>query len=287
MREFAAFAASLASRDLDFTTVDIRSLAFLTDLALRRLAGSTVEDRGQYIAVRTPSNPTFRWGNFDLLAAPPPPDEVPRVLARYDADLPDGDFRTFGVDGTTNQAAALAPMTESGLHLEAATVMTATSVHAPPRPNRSVRCRILESDDDWAQRVEVSVAVDAADPDSSDGAGYRTFAERRAVADRGLCEAGHGAWWGAFVDDRLVASMGLVDAGDRLARFQSVETHPGYRGQGIAGTLVHRVASYGFDEVGARTLVMVADPDYVAIRVYRSVGFADTEMQTQLEQRQR
>lgn len=275
------------AENLDFTIVEIRSLAFLTDLALLRLAGSTVEDRGQYVAVRTPANPTFRWGNFDLLASPPAADKVPGVLMRYDADLPDGDFRTFGVDGTTDQVAALAPLVDAGLQIDTATVMTATSVHAPPRPHRSVRCRVLVTDDDWAQRVEVSVAVDAADPDSSDGAGYRTFAERRAVADRELCKSGHGAWWGAFVDDRLVASMGLVDAGARLARFQSVETHPDHRGQGIAGTLVHRVAAYGFDEIGARTLVMVADPAYLAIRVYRSVGFADTEMQTMLEQRPR
>ncbi len=267
--------------------MEIRSLAFLTDLALLRLAGSTVEDRGQYVAVRTPDNPTFRWGNFDLLATPPAAHEVAGVLARYDADLPDGDFRTFGVDGATDQGAALAPLIEAGLRVDAATVMTATSVHAPPRPNESVRCRVLATDDDWVQRVEVSVAVDAADPDRSDGGGYRTFAERRAVADRALCEAGHGAWWGAFVEDRLVASMGLVDAGDGLARFQSVETHPDHRGQGIAGTLVHRVAAYGFEEIGARTLVMVADPDYLAIRVYRSVGFADTERQTLLEQRPR
>ncbi|UMG92425.1 GNAT family N-acetyltransferase [Nocardioides sp. TF02-7] len=267
--------------------MEIRSLAFRTDLALLRLAGSTVEDRGQYVAVRTQANPTFRWGNFDLLAVPPAADEVADVLARYDADLPDGDFRTFGVDGTTDQAAALAPMLEAGLRIDAATVMTATSVHAPPRPNRSVQCRTLATDDDWAQRVELSVAVDAADPDGSEGAGYRTFAERRADADRALCEAGHGTWWGAFAGDRLVASMGLVDAGSGLARFQSVETHPDHRGQGIAGTLVHRVAAHGFDEVGAHTLVMVADPDYLAIRVYRSVGFTDTETQTQLEQRSR
>jgi ribosomal protein S18 acetylase RimI-like enzyme len=267
--------------------VETRSLAFRTDLALLRLAGSTVEDRGSYVAVRTPANPTFRWGNFDLLATPPAAEEVAGVLARYDTDLPNGDFRTFGVDGTTDQSTALAPLTEAGLHMDAATVMTATTVHAPPRPNRSVLCRTLATDDDWAQRVEVSVAVNAADQDSSGGVGYRTFAERRAVADRALCEAGNGAWWGAFAGDRLVASMGLVDAGDRLARFQSVETHPGHRGQGIAGTLVHRVAAYGFDEMGARTLVMVADPDYLAIRVYRSVGFADTETQTLLEQRPR
>ena len=44
---------------------------------------------------------------------------------------------------------------------------------------------------------------------------------------------------------------------------------------------------YAFDERGARTLVMVADPDYLAIRVYRSVGFDDTEVQTQLIQQAR
>nr|MBA2558703.1 GNAT family N-acetyltransferase [Propionibacteriales bacterium] len=31
------------------------------------------------------------------------------------------------------------------------------------------------------------------------------------------------------------------------------------------------------------TLVMVADPDYPAIRLYRSLGFVDTETQLQAE----
>jgi hypothetical protein len=46
---------------------------------------------------------------------------------------------------------------------------------------------------------------------------------------------------------------------------------------------VHHASRYGFDELGARTLVMVADPDYLAVRVYRSVGFADSESQLQAE----
>jgi predicted GNAT family acetyltransferase len=116
---------------------------------------------------------------------------------------------------------------------------------------------------------------------------YLAFATQRALDDRALCDAGHGAWWGAFVDGRLASVMGLVDAGYGLARYQSVETHPEFRGRGLAGTLVHRVAAYGFDEMGARTLVMVADPDYLAIRIYRSVGFDGTETQSQLEQRNR
>jgi len=42
---------------------------------------------------------------------------------------------------------------------------------------------------------------------------------------------------------------------------------------------VHHASRFGFDELGAETLVMVADPDYLAIRIYRSVGFEDTETQ--------
>ena len=44
---------------------------------------------------------------------------------------------------------------------------------------------------------------------------------------------------------------------------------------------MHAASRHAFDEMGAETLVMVADPDYVAIRIYRSVGFEDTETQLQ------
>ena len=263
--------------------MDVRSLAFRTDLALLTLAGSEVEDRTSHIVVRTPNNPGYRWGNFYLLARPPHADEVDSVIAAYDADFPRSSHRAFGVDGTGDQREALAPLTSVGLRIDGATVMTATSVHPPPRPNTEAAYRPLTSDDDWAQRVEVSIAVE----EETEDEGYLAFATQRALDDRTLCEAGHGAWWGAFVDGRLVSVMGLVNAGGGLARYQSVETHPEFRGAGLAGTLVHRVATYGFDEMGARTLVMVADPEYLAIRIYRSVGFDGTETQTQLEQRNR
>ena len=110
---------------------------------------------------------------------------------------------------------------------------------------------------------------------------------RKAAHDRALCEAGHGTWWGAFVGDDLATVMGLVEVDGELGRYQSVETHPDFRSRGLAGTLVHRVGAYGLEERGLRTLVMVADPDYLAIRIYRSVGFEGTETQTQLQQKER
>jgi ribosomal protein S18 acetylase RimI-like enzyme len=258
----------------------VRSLAFRTDLALLALGGSEIEDRGDHVVVRTEANPTFHWGNFFLLASPPAAGGVPDLLAAYDAEFPDRVHRAFGVDGTTDQRDALSPMVAAGLKADPGAVMTATQVHPPPRPNDEATYRMLESDDDWAQRVEVSRACNPEYPREE----FLTFARRKAAYERRLVRAGHGAWWGAFLGDRLASGMGLFTAGDGLARFQSVETHPDFRGRGLAGTLVHRVSRFGYDDLGARTLVMVADPDYHAIRIYRSVGFAETEVQTQLQQ---
>lgn len=77
--------------------------------------------------------------------------------------------------------------------------------------------------------------------------------------------------------------MGLVPAGTGLARFQSVETDPDFRRRGLAGTLVHHVSEHGFAELEAETLVMVADPNYTAIRIYDAVGFTASESALQAE----
>jgi ribosomal protein S18 acetylase RimI-like enzyme len=230
--------------------------------------------------VRTPDNPTYWWGNFLLLAAPPADtDDARRWLATFEAEFPEARHRTFGVDGYAGEREDLAPFAEVGLDLDVSTVMTATTVHEPPRPNTSATYRRLESDRDWAQQVELDLAGE--DP----GTHSVEFVTARAQAERRLVDAGYGAWWGAFEGGRLLASMGLFTASPGLARFQNVKTHPDARGRGLAGTLVHRVSRYGFDELGADTLVMVADPDYLAIRIYRSVGFADTERQLQAERK--
>ena len=76
---------------------------------------------------------------------------------------------------------------------------------------------------------------------------------------------------------RLVAQLGLVAAGAGLARFQDVETHPACHRRGLAATLVHGASAIGFGQLGAQTLVMVADPDDEAIRVYRALGFVEAE----------
>jgi GNAT superfamily N-acetyltransferase len=254
--------------------MDVRSLAWRTDLALLEHSGSIVEDRGDHLVVRTPLNPVYYWGNFLLLSTAPTSEAVSHWLRRFESEFPDARHRTFGVDGTDGRLADLDPFTAAGFEPECSTVMTAGAVHPPARPNADAVIRQLTSDDDWAQQVELSLAGEDADvtPD---------FVVPKVAAERALVDRGHGRWYGAFLEGRLASSLGLFAASEGLARFQQVKTHPDARGRGLAGSLVHTASRWGLGELGARTLVMVADPDYLAIRIYRAVGFTDTETQLQ------
>jgi ribosomal protein S18 acetylase RimI-like enzyme len=259
--------------------MEIASLGWRTDLAMLEHSGSVVTDRGDHLAVHTPDNPTYWWGNFLLLhEVPRSAAEAERWLDVFRGEHPGARHLAIGVDGIDGHREDLVHLTELGLDSDASSVMTASTVHAPPRPNSEATYRTLVSDSDWQQQVELSMAGEDVGSDLE-------FCTARALAQRGLVERGYGAWWGAFDGDRLLSSMGLFTASPGLARFQAVKTHPDARGRGLAGTLVHRVSRYGFDELGAHTLVMVADPDYLAIRVYRSVGFADSERQLQVERK--
>jgi ribosomal protein S18 acetylase RimI-like enzyme len=257
--------------------MEIQGLGWRTDLALLEISGSVLDDRDDHLVVTTPDNPSFYWGNFVLLAAPPTgAADARQWLGVFEASFPSARHRTFGIDGTNGTAADASPFADLGMDTDVSSVMTATSVHEPRRPNREATYRPLESDADWAQQVELTMA--------GESAGYSPeFSEGRARQHRVLCDAGHGQYWGAFEDGRLLSSMGLFRASPGLARFQTVKTHPDARGRGLAGTLVHEISRFGFADLDAETLVMVADPDYLAIRVYRSVGFDDTEVQVGVE----
>lgn len=254
--------------------MDLSSLAWRTDLALLGYSGSVVSDRGDHLVVRTPGNPAYYWGNLVLLAEAPSAEELPGWLEVFEREIPDARHRSFGVDGRTGEVADLAAFAAAGFDAEASTVMTAGSVHPPPRPNTAAEVRPLTSDDDWEQQVALARAGEEDELTVP-------FVTAKAEAHRRLVEQGRGRWFGAFLEGRLVSSLGLFVASEGLARFQDVKTRPEARGQGLCGTLVHAAGRYGLDDLGVRRLVMVADPDYLAIRVYRSVGFDGTETQLQ------
>lgn len=253
----------------------VSSLGYRTDLALLREQGSSIVRHGNYTVVRTPENPSFHWGNFVLLHHIPEPEELRVWTSRFAALFPGAEHVALGVDGTE---ARLGETDEAGMECQLDTVLTAERPREPARPNRDAVLRRLDGEADWAGALELMRATAGA-PDSPS---TRAYTSAKLAAMRAMHERGTGAWFGAFLGERLVSGLGVFRAGQGLARFQNVSTLAEYRGNGFAGNLVHTAGEYACTELGARTLVIVADPEDTAIGLYRKLGFADTETQTAL-----
>jgi hypothetical protein len=61
-----------------------------------------------------------------------------------------------------------------------------------------------------------------------------------------------------------------------LARFQHVRTRPQWRRRGLCSALVHKVGRRGLEVMGAKTLVMPADPQDVTFGIDETRGFERT-----------
>jgi ribosomal protein S18 acetylase RimI-like enzyme len=255
--------------------MSVRSLGYRTDLMLRRMVGGVVEERDGYRVVRTETNPTFYWGNFLLFAAAPEPGEPQRWLSAFRAEFPHATHVAIGVDGVDGALGAADEMRALGLADDVSVVLTAAELTPSRQRDPGLDLRVPRDDGEWAQTVDFRIAVD-----EDDSARHRTFVERRAREFRSLTAAGHGVYVAAFVDGVARAGLGLF-AEDGLARFQSVETHPDFRGRGLASTLLVEAARLVRAEHPVDCFVIVADPAYHAIDIYRRLGFSDTERQVQ------
>jgi GNAT superfamily N-acetyltransferase len=248
--------------------MELMSLGFRTDVALRIAEGAEVTDRGDCLVIRTPDNPAFWWGNFLLLAAWP--GEGDGWLARFAAEFPQAKHAAIGVDVT--EPAGGRPAEFVTLEPEYSTVLTCADIHAPRHVSTEAQIRTLESDQDWRQSVELNLRCYGEEEPTD-------FQHRRVADRRRMVRAGRAAWFGAFDGDRLLAQLGVCDTGLGLARYQDVETEPAARRRGLAGTLVWHAGRFARERFGAHTLVIVADPAEGAIRVYRDCGFADAQTQ--------
>lgn len=261
--------------------MDVRSLGFRTDLALLTLAGSVVEDRGTHLVVRSPDNPSYFWGNFLLLARPPFPGGEREVVGAFRTEFPLADHVSIGIDEPDLTPESRAAFEAAGLEVDVAVVLTAGGVTAPRPPAVEADVRALESDDDWEARARLSRELY---PRTGEDA-FMAFARAKNEQERRLVRSGTGQRYGAFVDGRLVSTAGIFRTEDGVARFQSVETHPEHRRRGLAAAVVHAAARHGLEQLGARTLVIVADEAGEAVRIYRGLGFRDAERQLMMERR--
>lgn len=267
-----------------------RSLGYATDLGLLAANGGVITRREGYTVVRAPGHPGFHWGNFLLMDAPPAAgDEAhwPALFAREFGDDPAIRHIAFGWDHPRNEADEAGEAGEAGLAGDRAgflalgyeahdgEVMTTTKLDEPRYPRSDLVIRPLASDADWEAATLAHIASREAGHSLED---YTRFKRRGMGAYRAMAANGHGAWFGAFQGAQLVGDMGLFVTGG-LGRFQAVGTAPEARRQGVCATLVYEGARQALATMGVTTLVIVAEPDGEAGRVYTRLGFRVTERQ--------
>lgn len=262
-----------------------RSLGYRTDLIFARF-DAQVTDRGDHLAIRTPQNPSFYWGNFLLFDRPPAPGDAARWMELFAREIgapPAIEHVAIGWDTVDGETGDLAEFLAAGFVACRWRVQATTNPRPPARPAEGLVIRPLERESDWLQSVENQVAT--REPGFTE-APYREFALGRIPRYRAMTAAGLGLWWGAFIGQQLVADLGLFSAGD-LARYQSVQTLPEFQKRGIAGTLIHAAARHAIETRGVKTLVIVSEADTPAQRLYKSLGFEPVEYQVGLEKRPR
>ena len=263
-----------------------RSLVWATSIDVLPL-DRVVRRREDYLVVRSPGNPSHWWGNLLVFDRPPGAGDRDRWERRFAAEFagqPRSVHRTFVWDAPGSGAAA-DEFAAHGYDLERNVGLVATpdQVRSHPRANRDVAVRALDprpghDEDLWGAVVEIQVAD--RDAERFDADEHRAFCQVRMDDVRTLLMAQAGAWYVALTaDGEPVASCGIVVAHGR-GRYQAVDTLAAHRRQGICSRLVVDAARDAVRRHGARTLVIVADPDYHALGIYTSVGFTPAEEMT-------
>jgi len=261
--------------------MNVKSLGYRTDLFFPAYDGEII-DRSGYLVIRTPTNPTYYWGNFLLFSQPPKDGDFNKWRELFALEVgtpPETEHQVFGWDSPEGELGVIQPFLQAGFRLNNDIVMTSNEPHSPPFPCDLVSIRALQDTDDWQQAIENQVVC--REPEFTERE-YRIFRQREMDRYRVMAASGRGDWYGAFADQQLVADLGLFHQ-EGTGRYQSVETHPDFRRRGIAGTLVFESARQAQTKYGIHTLVIVAEGASSAARLYGSLGFQQTEKQVGLE----
>lgn len=250
----------------------LRSLTMQSELLT--LSGiSQLTPKDGYVIQATPTEPNYWMGNQLIVQR----DDFGfnKLLAHFEQHFPIAKHRTFVWDiPDMSQGIIPAEFVANGFRHDSVDALVLNGpLREAPIPDGIV-IRPIEAATDWDAALELQ--CDIAIEEGYDQTGYRTYLRGRNDSRRIQIGKGLGQWFGAFEGDLLVAQMGMFhDAA--VARYQSVETRESHRRRGICGALLRHCALWALGRSPQAKVVIVAEMNSDAGRLYRSMGFAHTE----------
>ena len=253
------------------------SLLTATDLELSAVDGQ-VNHFDSFIQVRSPDNPGYYWGNYLLFPEPPEVDQLTVFIDKFRdqfQEFPDVKHVLLRWDGAALAVDVLGRAKDLNLVPDHGFELIANTL-PDPDPGK-VEIRPINFSADFELVTALNILCDPQEESDSDG--YRLFKQRLRNSWRVRVEAEKMRWWGAFVGDRLVGQCGMVICSDHLGRYQSIETHPDYRRQGICTALVSKVRRHAMENEGCRAELLGAEPKGHALGLYQKLGFTIQDTQ--------
>ncbi len=254
--------------------MELKSLGHKTDLIFTSLDGEVL-DKQSHLVVKTLSNPNYFWGNLLIFKKSPKKGDISQWKALFKSEFNDPTIYHMTFAWDEEEIGDIDEFINDGFDLEKAVVLTAAQedICLPKKHHPKVHIKTLHDKSEWEKTIQVQIAcgTDALSRQEWD-AFYRSQADRY----QKLIALGKGQWFCAVLNNRIVGGLGIFHDGS-IGRFQIVSVHPEYQRQGICGSLVFESAKYAFEKMNISKLVMVADEEYHAAKVYESIGFKVTE----------
>lgn len=229
------------------------------------------------VAIRTPTAPSYYFGNLLSLKYPITSKSYSQWIELFDhafSDISGVEHYTFTWTRTDDFAAKdVKPFLEAHFEYEETHIlsMKRSDCTEPSGLNEKLTYRRFETDDDWRQWLALNVAQDGGQHDKD---GFVLFLEGRIRNYKNLSGRGLGEYLGAFDGTTLVGYAGLYHL-EGMARFQNVHVRPDFQNQNIARSLLTKLIQRA--NASVNTLIIVADENHHASRLYQSLGFAISE----------
>lgn len=254
----------------------INLLSNKTDLILSKFSGEII-DREEYTVIKTPSQPNYFWGNYLIFPKEPEKENYKKWINIYKNEFGNNPgYITFTWD--TGKEGYTEEFIQNGFSLTKLDILMAQKVDIPPKYNKDIEVRELKYKSDWEQYIEVHINENWYLSSQS----QKSFLENQRDLAKKIVKEGKGKTFGAFLGEKLVGELGIYYEGI-LGRYNNVSTHQNYRRNGICSTLIYNTSKIAFETIGIKNLVVAADEEYHAGKIYLSVGFKLFEKQISLE----